>query len=110
MSSDFFDKLYELALLPNKDKATDLIFDHIDKLCWAEKWDEIDNILKNVDIDRLNTELWLSFLTITLCVCSKLSYRNEFGEKIKQRLLLAKNKEKTDRLLKGLKIDHETCS
>ncbi len=86
------------------DGAIDIIFDNIDELCFkcheSKDWNEIDDILNEVDLSRINTTLALSFLTITACVRKKLKNRESFYNKVKEKILA--EGEEADKLLEGL--------
>lgn len=71
----FVEELYKLI---DTEQSIDYIFDHINNLCWQENWDEIDNILASLDINRLSLDAMVAFLSITLCVKSKLKNRASF--------------------------------
>lgn len=63
----------------SEDKEIDRIFDLVNKLCWENKWDEINQFLIEADKD-CDVCFRLSWLTITSCVKSKLPYRSTFFE------------------------------
>ena len=68
------------------DDCLDWIFNTFDELCWSSQFETIDQILKYTDIYDTKITILIGLLTITACVKSKLKYREDFYNKIKQRL------------------------
>lgn len=84
----------------------DLIFDLIGDLLDANKFEEVDYILKTVDFNRLESYSIVSFMSIMhLYDRSKLSNWREFYEKAKVQLLKTETVERTEKLLKGFDKD-----
>ena len=67
------------------DKQLDEIYDKIDALCWASKWEEIDSILAGIDVDTMDINLLLGYLTTSSWAKSHLKNRVEFFNKVKER-------------------------
>jgi hypothetical protein len=63
---EFLTRVYLLATQQvSHDAATDLVFDHIDRLLQDEKYAEVNAILERVDLVRLPSAVRRSLLTIT---------------------------------------------
>jgi hypothetical protein len=79
----------------------DNIYDTVDDLLIAKKFDEVNQILESLDIDNMEVVYLLSYLTITLPAWKQLKYRATFFDKCKESFI--KRKENVDELLNGLK-------
>jgi hypothetical protein len=64
------------------DAAQHEIFYTIDKFCTEGNFKDCDTILQVLDLNRLNTNLIISFLTITLPAKQHLQSRKQFFEKV----------------------------
>ena len=86
------------------DGQIDVIFKKVDELCWEGKWDEIDEMLENVDVKNEPLSILISYLSITLCISEKLKKRKEFYRKTFHRIVYAENAtpHRIYRLLSGL--------
>ena len=60
------------------DILIDAVFDGIDFLRKEENFSEIEKILRGIDVQKADTEELLSYLTATLPVRERCSYRAEF--------------------------------
>ena len=87
----------------NLHKRLDAIFDTIDDLCLAGKFDEVDNVLKNVDIQNEPTTLLIGYLTITLMAHkgNKLNCRTLFYDKVEEEL---RRRGETEKRIKNLLV------
>jgi len=84
----------------------DLIFDLIGDLLDEDNFLEVDNLLKIVDFNRLESYSIVSFLSIMHPYDrSRLSNWQSFYENCKIQLLKTKTIEKTEKLLKGFEED-----
>lgn len=96
--------LEELYKIERKEQAIDLVFAYMDDLLVVGKFDEVDNVLKQTDFERLSD----SAVILTLVVTSdwareRLPSRLAFIDRAEKRLISLVGKEKTDRLLANLK-------
>lgn len=98
---DWIDELYDFVAHERTDDAVDLLFKHVDELLSAERFDQCDEILRVVDLNRLDTHLIVALLSITLSASGQLPYRTPLLEHARDRLsVLAPDR--VDRLLSGL--------
>lgn len=67
-------------------RALDIIYDAIDDKLLAGKFDEVDASLRLVDVRVLDTAMLIGILTITSWARSRLPFRNEFFELVRQEL------------------------
>ena len=93
---------YEQKPIEITDKQMDEIYDEIDTLCHESKWREIDNILREIDVDNQQLDYLLAYLTITFCVQDKLNYRAEFFHKCESRFAELAGLKEAESLLQGL--------
>jgi hypothetical protein len=70
------------------DRALDNLYDTVDDLLLAEKFEECDRILRDVDVRTSDVHMLLGYLTITLAAHSKLPYRAAFYEQVRQELTI----------------------
>jgi hypothetical protein len=96
---NFLCDVYSLASLNNTEAATDLIFEYIDDLLSKGMFAVCDEILRNVDVDKLPTSLMRSFLAITGVAKHRLSWRRPLYLKIERRMIRLKGEEKTKRII-----------
>ena len=68
------------------DNEIDIIYDRIDDLLSDGKFNEVDNMLKNLDVNRIDEDEMLSYLTITAAAKNILLNRKAFFEKVKTKL------------------------
>ncbi|MFO7561391.1 MAG: hypothetical protein R6X02_02005 [Enhygromyxa sp.] len=94
--------LYELVEQGSIDEAIDLLFDHVNDLLFDDRADECDELLQAIDLDRLDTNLLVSLLSVTLPARAVLPSRPALVERVDRRLTeLAPAR--VDRLLSGLR-------
>jgi hypothetical protein len=93
--------IYLLVDQHRVDDATNILFERMDELLSAGKFQLCDDLLRSIDLQRLDTNLVVAVLSITLVAADHLPYRQRFVERAVQRLEhLAP--ERVDRLLDGL--------
>lgn len=82
----------------------DSIFNIVDDLCLENRFEEVDSILKNVDINNSSTSELLSYLTITKVYKKYLRYRDKFYSDIFKKFVKIDDfsSEKIFSLLEGL--------
>lgn len=96
------DTIYLLCASERDDVATDIVFDKIDRMLCDGKFNEVDAVLKAVNVLGLSTAVMRSFLTITKPASEKLPTRSLLYNKIYARMVELRGKEKADRILKNL--------
>lgn len=74
-------QIYDLVKENKNNKVTDIIFDTFDRLALDGKFQECDDIIKAIDIYKLNTFSIRSVLCITKAFKEKLPSRAEFFDK-----------------------------
>lgn len=71
-------------------REIDRIFDLVNDMCWACEasgdWTPLDDLLKEVDVDKTSSVILLAWLTCSSWARSKLSYRPTFFEKVNEKL------------------------
>ena len=67
-------------------KALSLLFTKIDELLRKSEFDKVNKTLEGLIIDNYSMLLLVGFLTITLAAKSKLPYRKNLFEKIKNKI------------------------
>jgi hypothetical protein len=83
------------------DEAIDLLFTKINELLVNKKFECCNTLLKAIEIKRLNIDLLLGLLSITLSAANKLPFRKELILNIEKRIAeLAPNRVRS--LLKNL--------
>ena len=81
-------------------KQLDELYDSVDDLLRENKFDEVDQMLQDVNLRQAGVIKMIGYLTITFPVRSALAYRSKFYEAVRQELIaLGRN---ADALLKGL--------
>lgn len=97
---NFLEKLYQFD--KNKiDSTIDFIFDYFDDAFLNNNFQECDDILEKLDLNKIPIVLMISFLTITLAAKSKLKNRINFYKKVEEKIK-EKEPEKLKDLLYGL--------
>jgi hypothetical protein len=103
IAKEFLEEVYRLNNEGTIEDATDLIFSTIDRLLCGNEFSAIDNILINIDIEKLSTSLMRSFLTITYAGKDHLKNRDDFYNIVEVKMKELKGEEKTKKILKELK-------
>jgi hypothetical protein len=96
------DELYCLVSLGQTDRALDLLFDRVDDLLFAERLDECDALLVDLDLERLDPALLVGVLSITFQARRVLLCRAGLVDRVEARLLVLVP-DRIDALLKGLR-------
>jgi len=96
-TEDFLDQVY--LNTDQRDLCMDLIFDHINDLLLQGDFETCDEILEQLEIDKLSPCLMISFLTITVAARSKLKERNNLFHLMQQNIM---QQNLPEGLLKGL--------
>ena len=102
---DWLQQIYRLVEAGgghNIDDAIDLLFDHIDEMFLEGRFEECNDLLPKIDLEKMDTYLLVGLLSITFAAKNKLSYHPEFESKIEERLkVLAPDR--AHRLIRGFK-------
>lgn len=95
-------RIYKLCLEDRSDEAIDLLFDRVDDLLLEGRMDEVDRLLEQVKLERLNEDLLVAFLTITAAAWDKLPAREKYREKMRRLMVERKGEAYTAELLSQL--------
>jgi hypothetical protein len=88
MTWDLFEWLidiYILVVLDRSDEAIDVLFREVDGMLLAGEFERCDQFLQIVDLSRLDTELIVGVLSVTLKASDKLPSRAEFFRRVSER-------------------------
>ena len=86
------------------DKKLDVIFREVDELCHAGKFKDLNEMLREIDVEKEDLTILIGYLTITSAAKRFLHERKELYRKVFHRLVF-KDKESAERiygLLSGL--------
>lgn len=89
-SSMILERIYALCAAGDPDSALDIVFDEIDDLVDAKRLGDVDQLLDEVDISRMDVPTMLGFLSTTVLVKDELPSRREYVERVQ--LVLAKSR------------------
>ena len=78
--------IYDLVTSNKTDDAMDLLYDVVDELLSAHSFPICERMLTNIDLDRLNADLLIGVLSITLPAKNALPARAQFLQRVEQRL------------------------
>jgi hypothetical protein len=73
-----------LYSIKDEDEQLDYILDHFDMLCYNSQFDQVDEILKNVNLTKLNKTSILGILAITKPAKTQLKQRQNFVKEVVQ--------------------------
>jgi hypothetical protein len=74
----------------------------MDRLLAGERFEDCDEILERVDLDRAETNVLIGFLTITAPLGARLGARRRFFERVREKLHELRSPEDVNSLLRGL--------
>ncbi|WP_428265089.1 hypothetical protein [Haliangium sp.] len=94
--------VYSLVARQQPDEAIDILFDHIDELLSEGQFARCDSVLRAIDLDRLDTNLVVAVLSITLSAADELPHRARLLSRAEKRLSVLAP-ERVERLLHGLR-------
>ena len=100
--SRFLDRVYQAVSRGDTDGATDEVFDRVDDLLERGDYAACDRILRQADLDRLDSNLMVAFLAITLPAREHLREREPLYRGVKQVLIGDRGKEAVGEILRGL--------
>jgi hypothetical protein len=95
-------RVYCLCEEQKIDQALDEVFERIDGLLSASRFEECDRLLDQVDVNRLNSHLLVGFLTITAAARHKLTARERLYTRVAQALRRLKGEQYAAQLLSRL--------
>lgn len=78
--------IYKLVADGQDDEAIDLVFDYIDRKLLDGDFMNVDDMLDECEVEKLNTVLMLAFLAITYAARSELTCRDKFRQRVEKRL------------------------
>lgn len=96
------ENIYSLVEGKKDDLAIDVLFNLVDDLLWAKKFDEVNDLIQQVEIDRLSNNLLVGLLSITSTVKDKLSERAFLVDRIETRFK-ATDSDRVEGLIRGLR-------
>lgn len=85
----WLNEVYSLSARNESDAAIDILFPKIDALFRAGEFAVADDVLRAVDVARLNTSLMVAVLAITRAAKDKLPHREVLLQRIERRLTRA---------------------
>lgn len=94
--------VYSLVERNLPDEAVDILFDRIDDLLVTGQFARCDALLRAIDLKRLDSNLIVAVLSITLAAAEKLPYRARLLKRAEERLS-AIAPDRVERLLSGLR-------
>lgn len=103
MTEKDLDTVYLLVASDRDEEAGTFIYQKINAMLCNGKFEEIDKILKSVEILALSMLIMSSFLSVTFAAKDKLPSRSLLHDKIYARMIELKGREKADSLLRGWK-------
>lgn len=97
----WLERVYVLVSQAELEDAIDLLFEQVDDLLLAGRFNDCDKILQKVDIDRLETNLMIGLLSVTLAAAKELPNRALVMSAIRESLTRS-DPARVERLLNGL--------
>ena len=82
----WLDEVYSLTARGEIDSAIDVLFDHVDDLLLEGDFSTCNELLIAVDLKRLDTNLLIAILSITLSASEKLPNRTLLVSRVEKRL------------------------
>jgi hypothetical protein len=101
--SGILNQIYELQKAAKTDRAIDLLFEKIDDLLSAGTFSVCDSVLDKADLRKLDVDLTVAFLVITLPAKKRLERRAKFFNKARKAFTTKYGRSEADRILQGLK-------
>jgi len=88
---DWLQEIYqqvETGTEEGTDRAIDILFKHIDTMFLDGEFEGCNEILPKIDLERLDTNLLVGLLSITVAAKDKLPSRPELVRRIEERLTI----------------------
>jgi hypothetical protein len=98
----FLNEVYRLSQVSDTDTAGYKIFDFLDRVLIDGFFVVCDDVLSQIDVDKLDTKLMRSFLSITAPAKKKLPSRAALYNKIQNKMIALRGEEKTRRIIGNL--------
>jgi hypothetical protein len=98
----FLERIYQTVARGDAEGATDEVFDRLDGLLERGEFEACDRILRQADLNRLDSDLMVAFLVITLPAREYLRERGPFYNGVERILTRDRDKEAVERILRGL--------
>jgi hypothetical protein len=98
----FLERIYQAVARGDTDGATDDLYDRVDGLLERGDFAACDRILQLVAPDRLDSNLMVAFLVITLPAREHLRDREAFYRAVERRLIKDRGEESAGEILRGL--------
>lgn len=98
----FLEEVYRHQESEPVGRSIDYIFKNINDWLLEERMDLVDGVLMEVDVNKLNADLLLSFLTITSAAADHLPERKDYYKRAQKRMTSLHGWFKAQCLLKGL--------
>ena len=83
---DWLETIYSLVADRKVDDAIDVVLDNIDDMLLAGEFGQCDRALSAVDLDRLDTNLMVCFMSVTLAAKRHLQNRAAFVDAVERKL------------------------
>jgi hypothetical protein len=96
-------QLYDLVQNRHIDDALDLLYDVIDGLLVSKSFAACDRMLGKIDLARMNPDLLVGVLSITLPAKNVLKARDHFVRSVEEQLQQSVPPNETAELLRGLR-------
>jgi len=96
-------KIYDLVTSNKIDDAMDLLYDVVDELLSAHSFPICERMLTNIDLGRLNADLLIGVLSITLPAKSVLPARAQLLQRVEEQLARSLPPTQIAELLHGLR-------
>ncbi len=101
-SPEWLERVYTLVGANQTDKAIDVLFSHMDSLFLDGNFEDGNAILLLIDTARLNLDLLVAVLSITLSCSDKLPNRKHFFARA-EREMKRLAPERVNKILEGLR-------
>jgi hypothetical protein len=98
----FLNRVYQAVARGDTDGATDEVYDRFDGLLERGEFAACDRILQRVDLGRLDSNLMVAFLVITLPARQHLHERAPFYRGVQRILTRDRGREAVEPILRGL--------
>lgn len=85
---DWVSHIYDLSASSKSDAAIDILFQHIDGYLSQRDYHSCDEVLRTLDVDRLDTNLLVASIVVTQGAESHLPYLPQWTQKVRDRLYL----------------------
>lgn len=98
----WLEDIYSLIAQRKIDEAIDILFKNVNEMLCKNEFILCNDLLRTVDLKRLDTNLLVGFLTITLPASTELPFRATLVKRIDEKLR-ALAPERAERILNGLR-------